>query len=342
MKTTEEIFDQYQDQDVTAFHLENDNGVRATVLSQGGIIRELSVPTANGQQNLLLEYPHTADYYANPFYVNMMIGPVAGRIKDAQFEVNGKVTSLTPNENGNELHSGAHGFHSVQWEGYTETSDDKATLTLHHKFEDQEGGFPAMTVDVTYTLTNTNTFIVHFAAETTVATTFNPTYHTYFNLNGADSIRDHDLQINGTRHLAVDSEKIPTGDFIENAGTPFDFATTTRLGDAIDGMQDTTEKGFDDIYEVRPAGNTHDVVTVSDPANNRAVTLQSKRNGLIVFTANSFTPDMALTVGNGKPYMGIALEAQNLSDATRFENLGDVTLFPGETKYYEIGYHVMF
>lgn len=342
MKTNEDVFDQYNNEDVTAFHLENDNGVRATVLSQGGIIRELSVPTDKGQQNLLLEYPTTADYYSNPFYVNMMIGPVAGRIKDAKFEVNGKITTLKPNENGNELHSGAHGFHSVQWEGYTETADGKATLTLHHRFEDQEGGFPGMNVNVIYTLTNANTFTVHFEAETSAPTTFNPTYHTYFNLNGAANILDHDLQVNGTRHLAVDPEKIPTGDFIDNANTPFDFAQTTRLGDAIDGMQNTAEKGFDDIYEVVPTGDDHAVVTVSDPASNRAVTLLSKRNGLIVFTANSFTNDMNLTVGQGKPYMGVALEAQNLSDATRFENFGDVTLFPGETKSYEIGYHVKF
>jgi hypothetical protein len=51
---------------------------------------------------------------------------------------------------------------------------------------------------------------------------------------------------------------------------------------------------------------------------------------------------MNLTLGKGAPYMGVALEAQNLSDATRFENLGDITLQPGVPKSYEIKYQLSF
>lgn len=343
MKTSQSTFDQYQGHDVTAFHLENDNGVIVTVLSQGGIIREMLLPTKDGQkQNILLAYPATKDYYANPFYVNMMIGTAGGRIKQGQFTIDGNTTHVTPNEGQNTLHGGPNGFHSVNWDGKLASTSEGATLTLTHRFDATEpGDFPAMTVTTTYTLGNDNRLQVKFTAESDAPTIFNPTYHVYFNVSGEKDIKHQILKLNSPHHMDVDTEKIPTGKLLDNTNTPFDFTQSAVLGDAIAGMQDTTEKGFDDIFEVVP-GADNEIATLTDPASKRSVTLQSKRNGLVVFTANSFTPDMNLTLGQGAPYMGVALEAQNLSDATRFENLGDTTLRPGETKSYEIDYQFKF
>ncbi|HBF74180.1 MAG TPA: galactose mutarotase [Lactobacillus sp.] len=343
LKAYKTDFDSYKDQKVTAFHLENDNGVRVTVLSQGGIIAEMSVPTKDGQhKNMLLEYPHTADYYANPFYVNMMIGTAAGRIKKGEFTINGKTTKVTPNEGQNTLHGGPNGFHSVNWDGELESNTSDARLTLNHHFDSNPGDFPAISVTVTYTLKNDNTLGVQFTGESDEATIFNPTYHTYFNVSDEATIKNQTLQLNSHRHMDVDTEKIPTGKMLDNTNTAFDFTTPQKLGTAIDKMQDTTEKGFDDIFEVEPSSTDQTIAKLSDDASKRAVTLHSSRNGLVVFTANSFTPDMNLTLGKGAPYMGVALEAQNLSDATRFENLGDITLQPGVPKSYEIKYQLSF
>lgn len=336
-------FDQYQGQAVTAFHLENDHGVNATILSQGGLVYELNIPDGiGGKQNILLSYPQTADFYANPFYVNMLIGPVAGRIKDATFEVDGKTVNVSANEGPNSLHSGADGFSTVNWAGTTAFNETEATVTLTHDFEGGEGHFPAMSVSVRYSLDNNDNFTVTYTATAgNQATVFNPTHHLYFNLNGDETIRDQVLQLNSTRHLDVDSAKLPTGKFLDNADTPFDFSKPTRLGDAIAGMESTPENGFDDIFEVTP-GKDNQIAELSDPDNNRSVTIHSSRNGLVVFTANSFTEDMNLTIGDGHPYEGVALEAQNLSDATRFDNFGDVTLAAGETKSYTNQYQLHF
>lgn len=344
MKAFQEVFDQYQGHDVTAFHLENDNGVSAVILSQGGIIREMNLPTKNGStQNILLAYPTTADYYSNPFYVNMIIGTAAGRIKNGEFTIDGKTTKVAPNEGHNTLHGGPNGFNTANWTGAVASNDEAATLTLTHHFEAGEGDFPTIDVAATYTLTNDNILSVGFAAQSETPTIFNPTYHTYFNVAGSETVKDQVLQLNSPRHLDVDGEKIPTGKFLDNADTPFDFQTPVTLGSAIDQMQDTDEKGFDDIFEVVPDANNQAIAKLSDPESGRAVTLHSARNGLIVFTANSFTPDMALTLGAGKPYEGVALEAQNLSDATRFDDFGDdYVLMPGEHKVYAIGYQFEF
>lgn len=340
MQVTQSNFDQYDGQAVTAYHLENANGVRTTILSMGGIIHELSVPNADGSRtNMLLSYPHTADYYSNPFYVNMLLGPAAGRIQRAQFDVADQTVHVTANEGKNTLHGGPHGFSFVNWDG--ESGD--GSLTLSHHFDGGTGEFPTMDVSVQYRLGDDDRLSLTFTGAAETPTIFNPTCHVYFNVDGSDSIKNQKLQINTLRHLAVDGEKLPTGGFIDNADTPFDFATSTVLGTAIDGMANTPEKGFDDIFEVTPDSNQQ-IAQLDSATGNRGVTIYSSRNGLVVFTANSFTDDMKLVNGNGhgKPWMGVALEAQNLSDATRFNDFGDITLLPGESKAYTVGYQVRY
>lgn len=343
MNASQTAFDHYEEHEVTAYHLENDNGVKVTVLSQGGIIKAISVPTKNGgQKNLLLEYPHTADYYANPFYVNMMIGSAAGRLKNGQFTVDGKTLKVPANEGNNTLHGGPHGFNSVNWNGELSSTNDEVVLKFTHHFQTRPNDFPGIKVTTTYTLKNDNMLTVRFTGEADEPTIFNPTYHVYFNLSDSKNIEGQTLMLNSSRHMDVDSEKIPTGKLLDNLHTPFDFTNGVKLGEAIDKMQNTTEKGFDDIFQVEPSAKDDTIAKLQDGASKRSVTIHSKRNGLVVFTANSFTPDMNLTLGAGAPYMGIALEAQNLSDATRFEGLGDTTLMPGVSKSYEIRYELKF
>ena len=45
--------------------------------------------------------------------------------------------------------------------------------------------------------------------------------------------------------------KLPTGKMIANAGTPM-ISLMAKSGQAIWGLQDIPEKGFDDVYHVVP------------------------------------------------------------------------------------------
>ena len=142
------------------------------------------------------------------------------------------------------------------------------------------------------------------------------------------------LYVNSKNHLAVDDGKIPTGEKLANEGTPFDFSTPTRLGDALEGMASTKENGFDDIWEVDPS-LTKPVATLEDPESGRKMTLYSDRNALIMYTMNSDDPAV-YNHGEVHPHLGIAMEAQTLSDAIHHPEFGDITLHPNEEKNYTI------
>ncbi|MCH5464924.1 aldose epimerase family protein [Levilactobacillus tujiorum] len=344
MKTATTKWDTYQNQAVTEYTIENKNGVKLGILSWGATLHTLSVPSKDGDKNLVLSYHKMEDYLSNPFYVCMGIGRIGGRLGGGTFEMGGKTYTVDTNEGKDTtLHGGPHGFNTVNWDGEIDDSDaNEAKIILSHTFKSSDDSFPGdMTAKMIYSLDNNDRVNLKFEANSTALTLFNPTLHVYFNLSDDQLISGQTLQINAKEHLEVTSEKIPTGNFIQNAGTPFDFSKGQNLGEAIRGMQGTTEKGFDDLFHVEPAADNK-IAELSDPQSNRSVTIKSSRNGLVVFTANSFTSDMKLATGAGQPYMGVALEAQTLSDTPHHPNFGDVSVPAGKTQTYEIAYEVKY
>lgn len=343
MQTATKHWDTYQDEAVTEYTIENDNGVKLAILSWGATLHKLMVPTDKGDKNLVLSYHKMADYLDNPFYVCMGIGRTGGRITRGTFDLGGETVHVDANEGQNTLHGGPHGFNTVNWVGDLDTTDpEKARIILTHTFKSTDDSFPGdLTAKMIYSLDNHDRVTLTFEATSTALTLFNPTLHVYFNVGDDQLIAGQTLQINSQEHLDLDGEKLPTGKMVANAGTPYDFADGQNLGKAIRGLQDIPEKGFDDVYHVVP-GADDTIAKLSDPQSNRAVTIKSKRNGLVVFTANSFTSDMKLTVGAGQPYMGIALEAQGLPDSQNFPAFGDVKLAPGETAHDEIIYDITY
>lgn len=343
MQTTTKHWDTYQDQAVTEYAIENDNGVKLAVLSWGATLHALSVPTDKGDKNLVLSYHKMAHYLDNPFYVCMGIGRTGGRITRGTFPLNGTTYNVDTNEGRNTLHGGPHGFNTVNWAGELDASDPEiAKIVLTHTFKSSEDSYPGdLTAKMTYTLDNHDEVTLTFEANSTDTTLFNPTSHCYFNLSDDQLISGQTLQVNSTEHLDLDGEKLPTGKMVANAGTPFDFAQGQNLGQAIRGMQDIPEKGFDDVYHVTPAAD-QTIAKLTDPQSNRSLTIKSDRNALVVFTANSFTSNMKLAAGAGQPYMGVALEPQTLPDSPNHPEFGDITLPAGKMQSYQIKYDITY
>lgn len=329
-------FDYYKGKPVKKIRLANNNSISVSILTMGGILNEFLVPENSGHKNIVLNFDNISDYYENPFYIGMAIGRTGGRIKKGAMPLDGKLVTVPSNENDNTLHGGPNGFCFNSWEYSTQQNADNASVTLYKNIYSANDGYPGhIEARITYTLNNKNELNISYTGKAYQNTFFNPTCHAYFNLSKSNTILNHELMVKSAQHLELDREKIPTGKLLDVKQTPFDFRSPALLKEAIEKLRDTTEKGLDDIFKIEHSGM---IAKLSNPDNNDSIEISSDRNGLVVFTSNSFDESLNFVKEKGQPYMGIALEPQTLPDTHNHKNFGDVTLRSGEEKTYTITY----
>ena len=199
--------------------LENDRGMKVSLVETGGAIQSILVPDREGRLGDVVLGCDTEDGYPAPGCLGAMVGRFANRIAGAAFPLNGKTYSVTRNEGENCLHGGK-GYHMRRWDA--EYADGGVLLSLFSP--DGEEGFPGnLRVSVEVRLSQDNALSLHYRAETDTDTVLNLTNHSYFNLAGVGTILDQELMLASDAYLEVDRHLIPTGALVAVEGTDFDF-----------------------------------------------------------------------------------------------------------------------
>ena len=89
------------DEPVYLYKITNKNQTSISLLSYAATWQNFEV-IENGQTHSLIEHLDSLDdYIKTPYQVGKTIGRIAGRIKDAKFEIDGTKYQLTPNEHNN-------------------------------------------------------------------------------------------------------------------------------------------------------------------------------------------------------------------------------------------------
>ena len=225
--------------EISTYTITNKNGVETNITNYGATLLSLYVPTKNGKIDVVLGF-HSIDEYIKAFemgaspYFNAVVGRFAGRIKNAQFQLNGKTIQLDQNHGKHHLHGGKYQLSNVAWnfENYNEETN---TLTFSYVSKANEFYPGDVTIEVAYTLTDENELNINYKATTTEDTLLNLTNHAYFNLDGiSGNTLDQKLQINAEKFLELDDENIPTGNFIPMENHAFDFRSSKNVVAGID------------------------------------------------------------------------------------------------------------
>ena len=221
--------------EVTLYTLTNKNGMKAQVMDLGAVLVNLCVPCADGSLlDVVLGFDNVAQYEVNGSYFGATVGPSANRIAEAAFSLDGVSYRLAVNDGENNLHSDADlGYHKLLWDAVIKDEDVIFTTS------DEDGymGFPGnKTLSVTYTLDDNNALTIRYHGRSDKRTLFNPTNHTYFNLNGhnSGSILEHTVQLHASAYTPVVAGAIPTGEIAFVEGTPMDFTRARVIGQDID------------------------------------------------------------------------------------------------------------
>lgn len=315
---------------VDEYTLINENRTTAKILTYGGIIRELWVPSKQGKFiDVVLGYDTLEEYEKNPGFLGTIVGRFANRIAYGKFEIDGVSYQLALNDRGrpNSLHGGYKGFHTKVWKASSSVTPEGVKLTLRYLSHDGDEGYPGnLDVTVIYTLTNDNELKIEYFATTDKPTIVNLTQHSYFNLAGGGKIYDHYVMINADKYTPVNEYLIPTGEIAQVENTPFDLRKLTKVGQAIQKLMDSPARGFDFNFVLN--GNL--AAIAQEPVTGIRMEVYTTKPGLQFYTGNYLA---GLKGKYGQIYdqhTGFCLETQYFPDSPNHKNFPNAVLRPGE------------
>lgn len=323
-------------EDVELFTLTNRNGLKIRIMNHGGTIISLETPDRNGKiADIVLGHDTAAEYVqASPCF-GCAVGRFANRIKGGKFTLDGEKYSLAVNNGPNALHGGLRGFDKVVWRAELLAAENAVRMT--YVSADGEEGFPGEVQTVmTYTLTDANELKIDCAAETTKATPYNITNHSYFNLAGhaARYIGGQILMINADTFLPTDETAIPYGQEAAVAGTPFDFRTPHTIGERIDADHEQLRFGcgYDHNFclNKKADGELSFAARAEDPVSGRVMEVYTTEPGVQFYSANWL--DSAPAGKGGCKYVrrgGFCLETQHYPDSPNQPQFPNTILRPG-------------
>jgi aldose 1-epimerase len=338
--TTKKSFGKTPDgQPVDLYVLTSKGGAEASITNYGGAVVSLKMPDRSGKMaDVVLGYD-TADGYVNDkSFFGALVGRYGNRIGHAQFALDGKTYTLAKNNGENSLHGGIKGFNKAVWTAKIIPAKDGQSLELSYLSKDGEEGFPGnLKVSVVYTLTDSNALRIAYSATTDKKTVVNLTNHSYFNLAGQGSgdILGHLLMIQADKFTPVDAGLIPTGEFRDVAGTPFDFRKVLAIGARIDQDEEQLRLGggYDHNFVLRRSNDPGESLAarVLEPASGRVLEVWTTEPGVQFYTGNFLD---GKTIGKGgvayPKRSAFCLETQHYPDSPNQPKFPSVVVNPGE------------
>ncbi len=318
--------------------LTNSHGMRIQVMSYGATLLSVETPDRDGKMaNVTLSLGSFAEYEAGHPLFGSIVGRYANRIDTGGFTIEGRRFDLqTVNaKTGVHIHGGATGFQKQLWQVRTHKDDASVSAVFSLISADGHEGFPGrLEVEVEYRLGNDNSLTLDYTANTDKPTHVNLTNHVYFNLAGAGSgdVLNQRLRLGASHRLLFDERKIPTGEVVPVADTPFDFRELRAIGATIARVEGG---GYDHCYvldaERRDDGALF-CAQVIDPESGRTLEVTTTMPGVQLYTANHLKPQ--LVSPEGKPYgphHGFCLETQYFPNAPNEPDFPGSLLVPERT-----------
>jgi aldose 1-epimerase len=319
---------------VDLYTLTNAAGLVCKVITYGAIITELHVPDRSGKLgDIVLGFDNLAQYATkNPFF-GCVVGRVANRIANGRFSLDGKTYTLPINKGPNCLHGGNKGFDKAVWKAQPLDAPEGPAVIFTHVSPDGDEGFPgALSVRMTYTLTNANELRFDYEATTDKTTPVNLTNHSYFNLAGHGDVMAQVLQLRAGRYTPSDDTMIPTGVIADVAGGPLDFTQAKPIGRDLKRVTGKTN-GYDHNFVIDGGGRgVVAAASAHDPESGRSMQVSTDQPAVQLYSSNDFDGTLA---GKGgvifQLHTAFCLETQHYPDSVNKPSFPSTILRPGKT-----------
>ncbi|MAD15926.1 MAG: galactose-1-epimerase [Alteromonadaceae bacterium] len=343
---TQEVWGQYEGDEIKRFTLSNQYGMRVSVTNWGAYVTSIVVPDKQGAfEDVVLGYDSADEYVQDCCYNGATVGRFANRIAGGHFRIDGKPVQLSVKRDGgnkgNHAHGGEVGFNKKLWHA----RQVRGGVEMRYLSLDGEEGYPGnANVTVLYRLNANNEFTVSFSATSDKTTPVNLISHIYFNLTGNQKrdIEQHKLRVDASDLVQVKKGLLPTGKLMRVEGTPFDLTIAATLHERLTSEheqlklangQDKTHGGFDHTWVFnRYDGKLQHQVQLYEPDSGRVLDILTTQPGVHVYTGNFMNGSAIGKQGKAMTFRsGVALETQHFADSVNQPQFPSTLLRPGET-----------
>ena len=257
---------------IPMIHQMTSNGLFVGVTNYGASLQDLRLTDDN--KPLVLGLLDPRSYHLQSSHMGATAGRYANRIADGHITIDGQDYQLDKNENDSAtLHGGRNGCGRRLWQ--LEQSDEtSAIFTL----EEEDGflGFPgALSLRAHYQITGFQELTISYEATTTKPTFVNLAHHSYFRLDDAPDISEHELQIMADHYLPVTDDNLPLGTMADVADTPFDFRERRAIG----------HQAYDHNFCLTPHQGLRPIAQLYSPRSGIEMTVSSDQIGIQFYNA---------------------------------------------------------
>lgn len=270
--------------------------IEVKALNYGGVITSFKL--YGSDKNIVVAYEDKSLYKDNPFYLGSHVGPVAGRIKDGQFEMDGETIQLEVNDNGNHLHGGSTRLDQIFFDALYEDDDRFPALVFIQTvdYDDTDSGYKGQVKYIITMKLVANTLMINHKAFPTHKMPFNMVNHMYFNLNQSDSVLDHIMEVDASNVLELDENMAYTGQLIPVVNTAFDFRAAHIIGHRIKKGHTQFEftRNIDHFFVLQDKK----ALTLFDPDSQQALNITTTGDGMVLYLANYFDEKFVNETGN--------------------------------------------
>lgn len=240
----------------------------------------------------------------NQSYQGAVVGPTAGRIAGASFELGDKKYNLQQN------FLEKHNLHGSDLQNLEYEVCHHANKVVFSKIINDPSYQANLDITVIYELVE-DKIVMEINVVTDRDTIVNMTNHTYFNLGFEGLILDHQLQIPASHVWYLDDESLPR-EKVKIDDSILDFNQSTTIREKL-----TNHEQFDKVVFIdHPFELATGSIRLFNPSNKIQLEIETNQPYLVVYTGN-YLADENLTRGGEKlnQFETICLETQALPNA---------------------------
>lgn len=322
-----ELYPDYLKEKIRVVRIENSSGTALEILNFGASIFSLRTKDSNGTLINIVVSPRKPEDFLSREYKRLnkcfgaSVGRYAGRISQGSILTGDKLHQLYQKD-GVHLHGGDFGFAYRLWEVEDVTEGPDPSVLLSYFSRDGEEGYPGnLTAKVRYTLREKDEVEIEYWATTDKETVVNLTNHTYFNLNGSSDVKGHMLQIDSEKVLEVNEKLLPSGNFLNTAGTAMDFSQSRKIGD----------QNLDDVFALRKKSKPG--IALKGEESGLTLEIITNQPAVVVYLPKKLPSAWDYHTHIAEESPAVALETQNFPDSPHHKNFPSSKLKPGKEYY---------